>query len=77
MCQQNTTPVQLTGEQLNTLEVRRNTVNFHLIEGRAWVTYDNNDVIVEHGETISIPVSKHRVIISPASRYKSIRYHLS
>jgi len=52
-------------------------MQFHLIEGRAWITYDDNDVIVESGETIKIPASKYNVIISSANKYKTIRYQIA
>lgn len=67
----------LTGKQIKSLHIRRNAKHFHVIEGRAWVTYDDNDVIVESGETIAIPASRHRIIISPTSVSSSICYQLS
>lgn len=67
----------LTGQQIESVRIRRNSKNFHLVEGRAWITHDNNDVIVESGETIAIPASRHRVIISSSNPKHSIRYQLS
>ncbi len=67
----------LTSEEIASLGVKRNTMQFHLIEGRAWITYDDNDVIVESGETIKIPASKYNVIISSANKYKTIRYQIA
>lgn len=67
----------LSREEITSLCVKHNDVSFHLIEGRAWVTYDDSDVIVESGETISIPTSKHRIIISSANKYKTICYQIA
>jgi len=67
----------LSSEEIASLRVKRSTVQFHLIEGRAWITYDDNDVIVESGETINIPASKFRVLISSAIKYKTIHYQIA
>jgi len=67
----------LSSEEITSLRVKRDAIQFHLIEGRAWITYDDNDVIVERGETIHIPASKHRVLISSANKYKTIRYQIA
>ncbi len=69
--------VKLTGEQIRSFCVKRGTTIVHLLEGRAWITVDNNDLIAETGETIHIPSSKHRVIISPVNRNSSIQFQLS
>ena len=67
----------LSSEEITSLRVKQSSMQFHLIEGRAWITYDDNDVIVESGETIHIPASKYRVIISSANKYKTIRYRIA
>jgi len=67
----------LSSEEITSLRVKQSSMQFHLVEGRAWITYDDNDVIVESGETIHIPASKHRVIISSANKYKTIRYQIA
>ena len=67
----------LAANQIKSFPVKRRKKKFHLIEGRAWITYDNNDVIVESGETIAIPASRHRVIISASNPNHSICYQLS
>ena len=67
----------LSREEITSLCVKHSSVMFHLLEGRAWVTYDDNDVIVESGETINIPASKYHVIISAANKYKTIRYQIA
>lgn len=67
----------LSREEIASLCVKDSSVIFRLIEGRAWVTYDDNDVIVESGETIHIPTSKYHVIISSANKYKTIRYQIA
>lgn len=69
--------VTLTGEQIRSFCVQQGTAIVHLLEGRAWITVDNNDVIAEQGETIHIPASKHRVIISPANRHTTIQFQLT
>lgn len=72
-----TTIIRLTGEQIRSFCVTHGTAIIHLLEGRAWITVDNNDLIAESGETIRIPASKHRIIISSATRQSSIQYQLS
>ena len=67
----------LSGEQLSNLKIKRGVVSFHLTKGRAWVTYDDNDVIVEKGETIYIPSSKHPVLISSANPSRAICYQMN
>lgn len=71
------TEFSLSGEQLKSFRVGQRGMNIHLVEGRAWVSYDNHDVIVEHGEKIYIPRSKYRVIISPARNHETIRYQIA
>jgi len=66
----------LSSEEITSLRVKHNSIQFHVLEGRAWVTYEDNDVIVESGETINIPSSKYQVIISSAIKYKTIRYQI-
>ena len=67
----------LSSEEITSFCVKQRSIQFHLVEGRAWITYDHNDVIVESGETIHIPASKYRVIISSANKYKTIRYQIA
>jgi len=69
--------VRLTGEQIRSFCVEKGTALIHLLEGRAWITIDNNDVIAEAGETIIIPASRHRIIISSANPNGAIQYQLS
>lgn len=69
--------VRITGEQIRTFCVKQGTAIVHLLEGRAWITVDNNDLIAEQGETIHIPASKHTVIISPANRTSSIQFQVT
>ena len=66
----------LSGEEVDSFCLKHRGKNLHLIAGRAWVTYDTNDVIVQSGETICIPASKHCVIISPVNRFETIYYQL-
>jgi mannose-6-phosphate isomerase-like protein (cupin superfamily) len=67
----------LSSEEITSLRVKHNSIQLHVVEGRAWVTYDDNDVIVESGETVNIPSSKYRIIISSANKYKNIRYQIA
>ncbi len=67
---------QLTGQEINSLDVKRGGMLFRLIKGRAWITIDDNDVIVEQDEEVHLPISKHRVIISSANPYQAIQYQL-
>lgn len=67
----------LGGEAIDSFIVKHTDIRFHLIEGRAWITVDDNDIIVETGETICIPVSPYPVIISAANPQQTIRYQLS
>jgi len=69
--------IQLTGEQIRSFCVKKGTAIIHLLEGKAWITVDNNDFIAEAGETIHVPASKHSIIISPANRHGSIQYQVS
>lgn len=69
--------IRLTGEQIRSFCVKQGTAIVHLLEGRAWITVDNNDLIAEQGETIFIPASKHSVIISPANRTDSIQFQVT
>ena len=69
--------LQLMGEQIASYFVRQTDMTFHLIEGRAWITYDDNDLIVERGETIHLPKSRHRIIVSAANPKQTISYQLS
>ena len=71
------TVLDLSTEEITSFCVQDHGVQFHLIEGRAWITYDDNDVIVESGETVNIPRSKYRVIVSSANKYKTIRYQIA
>lgn len=67
---------QLGGEEINSLKVTHEGVRFRLIAGRAWITVDDNDVIVEKDELVHLPISKHQIIISSANRHYPIQYQL-
>lgn len=69
--------MQLIGQQIESFYVKRESVTFHLIEGRAWITYDDNDVIVESGETVQLPASKHPIIVSSANLKHAINYQIA
>lgn len=43
--------------------------SLHVISGCAWVTFDDEDHIVNSGETITLGPGHYNALVSPLSRY--------